>query len=176
MPGRRRTYRPRHQEVWRREVAEVKIPGVQLLSKRKDRGDLKGTDRMKASDHHYHEQFMESFSSASYSKCDDYKALSSQEWKADKSMDDRTVQPVVTSWGETHKSQSSFFHDKTQHDGTAQSIVKEEELHDRTVQPVVHPQTETRPQQFIIGNDETESELSMGSRSFFNRVNDQVRK
>ena len=38
------------------------------------------------------------------------------------------------------------------------------------------PQRETRPQQFIIGNAETESELSMGSRSFLNRVNDQVRK
>ena len=27
-----------------------------------------GTDRLKASDHYYHEQFIESFSSASYSK------------------------------------------------------------------------------------------------------------
>ena len=52
-----------------------------------------------------------------------------QEWKADKSMDDGTGQPV-----------------------------------------------ETEPQQFIIGTDETESELSMGSRSCLNRVNDQVRK
>ena len=33
-----------------------------------------------------------------------------------------------------------------------------------------------RPQQFIIGNDETELELSLGSRSFLSRVNDQVRK
>ena len=38
----------------------------------------------------------------------------------------------------------------------------------------VSPQREARPQQFIIGNDETE--LSMGSRSFLDRVNDQVRK
>ena len=60
----------------------------------------------------------------------------------------RTEQPVVTSWGKTHESQSSFFHEKTQHDGTGQ--------------PVVIPQRERRPQQFIIGNDETESELSMG--------------
>ena len=29
--------------------------------------------------------------------------------------------------------------------------------------------------QFIIGSDETESELSVESRSFINRVNDQVR-
>ena len=31
-------------------------------------------------------------------------------------------------------------------------------------------------QQFIIGDDETESELSVESRSFLNRVNNQVRK
>ena len=31
-------------------------------------------------------------------------------------------------------------------------------------------------QQFVIGNDETELELSVESRSFVNRVNDQVRK
>ena len=52
----------------------------------------------------------------------------------------------------------------------------EEEPHDRTGQPVVYPQRETRSQQFIIGNDETESELSLGSRLFLSRVNDQVRK
>ena len=33
-----------------------------------------------------------------------------------------------------------------------------------------------RGDQFIIGNDETEPELSVESRSFVNRVNDQVRK
>ena len=83
----------------------------------------------------------------------------------------RSGRPVVTSWGETHESQSSFFHEKAQH-----VIVDEEELHDRTGQPVVYSQREARPQQFIIGNDETESELSMGSRSFLKRVTDQVRK
>ena len=40
-----------------------------------------GMDRMKASDHYYHEQFMESFSSARYSKWDDDRAWSCQEWK-----------------------------------------------------------------------------------------------
>ena len=50
------------------------------------------------------------------------------------------------------------------------------EKYDGTVQPVVHPQRETRLQQFVIEDDETESELSLGSRSFLNRVNDQVRK
>ena len=36
--------------------------------------------------------------SARYSTWDDDEACSSQEWKADKSMDDRTGKPVVTSW------------------------------------------------------------------------------
>ena len=118
-----------------------------------------------------HKQFIESSYSARYSRWDDDKAWSSQEWKADKSMDDRTGQPVVTSWAKTHESQSSFSHEKTKH-----VILEEEEPHDRTGQPVVYAQREARPQQFIIGDDETEAELSLGSRSFLNRVNDQVRK
>ena len=51
--------------------------------------------------------------SARYSRWDDDKVWSSQEWKADKSMDDRTGQPVVTSWRKTHETQSSFSHEKT---------------------------------------------------------------
>ena len=113
---------------------------------------------------YYHEQFTESSFSAP--KWEDNKAWSSQEWKADKSMDDGTGQTVVTSWGKTHESQSSFFHEKTQPDRTGQSVVNEEKP----------PKEKLRPQQFIIGNDETESELSLGSRSFLSRVNDQVRK
>ena len=38
----------------------------------------------------YHEQFTESSFSARYSKWDDNKGWSSQDWKADKSMDDGT--------------------------------------------------------------------------------------
>ena len=49
-------------------------------------------------------------------------------------------------------------------------------LRERSVRPDVDPQREARPNQFVIGNDETESELSVESRSFVNRVNDQVRK
>ena len=44
------------------------------------------------------------------------------------------------------------------------------------MRPVVYAQRKARPQQFIIVNDETELELSVESRSFVNRVNDQVRK
>ena len=51
----------------------------------------KGTDLFEAFDHHYHEQFMESFSSASYSKCDDDRAWSSQEWKNEIKTSDRSV-------------------------------------------------------------------------------------
>ena len=91
-------------------------------------------------------------------------------------MRDRTGQPVVTSWRKGHESQSSFFHEKTQHDGTAQSIVNEAKPRDRTGQPVVIPQRGSRPQQFIIGNDETESELTVESTSFLNKVNDQVQE
>ena len=80
--------------------------------------------------HHY--RFVESTRSASYWECDDDKAWSSQEWKSDELMDDRTVKPVLC------------------------------------------PQRWA--QQFVIGDDETESDLSLGSRSFLNRVNDQVRK
>ena len=83
--------------------------------------------------------------SARYSRWDDDKAWSSQEWKADKSMDDRTEQPVVASWARTHEFQSSFSHEKTKH-----VVVKEEEPHDRTGQPVVHPQRETRLQQLSL--------------------------
>ena len=42
--------------------------------------------------------------------------------------------------------------------------------------PDIDSQEEARPQQFVIGNDEAELELSAESRSFVNRVNDQVRK
>ena len=84
---------------------EIKIPGVQLLKKRKDQGDP-----MSAAIERLHlttiimNNFMESFSSASYSKWDDDHAWSSQEWKTDTEMCER-VRPDVTSWGATRKSQ-----------------------------------------------------------------------
>ena len=49
-----------------------------------------GSDRKTAFDYYYHEQFMESFSSASYSKWDDDHAWSSQEWKTDSEMCERS--------------------------------------------------------------------------------------
>ena len=68
---------------------------------------------LKTAPDYYHEQSVESSFSARYSKWDDNQAWSSQEWKADTSMCDRSGQPVVTSWRKTRESQSSFFHEKT---------------------------------------------------------------
>ena len=115
-----------------------------------------------------HKEFESSYS-ARYSGWDDDKAWSSQEWKADELMDDRTVTPVVCSSARTHEFQSRFSREH-------KHVICEEENHDRTGKPVVCPQRGARPQQFIIGDDEAESELSLGSRSFLDRLNDQVRK
>ena len=56
-----------------------------------------GSDRKTGSDY-FHEQFIESSSSASYSKWDDDRAWSSQEWKTDTEMCERSGRPDVTSW------------------------------------------------------------------------------
>ena len=62
-------------------------------------------------------------------------------------------------------------------DGTAQSVRYGEILRDRSGRPDnINSQEVARPQNFIMRNDETELELSVESRSFVNRVNDQVRK
>ena len=55
-------------------------------------------------------------------------------------------------------------------------LVNEVIPRDRTGQPAVIPRRGARPQQIVIGNDERELDLSVESRSFFNRMNDQVRK
>ena len=91
-------------------------------------------------------------------------------------MCERSGRPDVTSWGATRDSQPGFSHEETQHDRTAQSVVNEVIPRERSERPDVDPQREARPQKFDIGNDETELELSVESRSFVNRVNDQVRK
>ena len=135
----------------------------------------KGTDLFEASDHHYHEQFMESFSSASYSKLDDDRAWSSQEWKTEIKTYERSERPDKTSWKMIRKVRPG--HEEILLDGTAQSVRNEETLRDRSGRPDdINSQEEARPQNFVIGNDDTELELSVESRSFVNRVNDQVRK
>ena len=68
-------------------------------------------------------------------------------------------------------------HEEILLDGTAQSVRNGETLRDRSGRlDNINSQEEARRQNFVIGNDGTELELSVESRSFVNRVNDQVRK
>ena len=88
---------------------------------------------------------------------------------------DRSGRPDQTSWRMVRKVRLG--HEEVLLDGTAQSVRNEETLCDRSERPDdINSREEVRPQQFVIGNDETELELSVESRSFVNRVNDQVRK
>ena len=148
---------------------------VAKKEERSGRPDI-GLDQLKASDHYYHEQFMESFSSTSYSKLDDDRAWSSQEWKTDIETYDRSGRPDKTSWRMIRKVRPGFTHEEIRLDGIAQSVMNEETPRDRSGRLDIDSQKEARPQQFVIGNDEAELELSVESRSFVNRVNDQVRK
>ena len=134
-----------------------------------------GTDLFEASDHYYHEQFMESFSSASYSKLDDDRAWSSQEWRTETTTYDRSGRPEKTSWRMVREVRPGY--EEILLDGTAQSVRNEETPRDRSGRPDdTNSQEVARPQHFVMGNDETELELSVDSRSFVNPVNDQVRK
>ena len=146
------------------------------IAKKEERSERpdKGTDLFEASDHHHHEQFMESFSSASYSKWDDDRAWSSQEWKTEIETYERSGRPDKTSWKMIRKVRPG--HEEICLDGTAQSVRNEETPRDRSGRPDIDSQREAWPQQFVIGNDKAELELSVESRSFVNRVNDQVRK
>ena len=140
---------------------------VAKKEKRSVKPDI-GTDQFKASDHYYHEQFTESFFSASYSKWDDYRAWSSQEWKTDIETYERSGRPVKISWKMIRKVRPG--HEEIRLDGTAQSVRNEETPRDRSGRPDIDSQEEARPQQFVIGNDEAEFELSVESRSFVNRM------
>ena len=142
---------------------------------RSGRPDI-GIDRIKDSDHYYNEQFMESFSTASHSKWDDDRAWSSQEWKTDTEMYERSGRLDEIFWRIIRKIRLGFSHEETLHDGTAQSVRNEETLRDRSGRPGIGSREKAWPQQFVIGNDEAELEFSVESRSFVNRVNDQVRK
>ena len=110
-----------------------------MLRRRKDWGDP-SIHRKKASDHYYHEQFVESFSSASYSKWDDDRAWSSHEWKTDTEMCERSGRPNETSWKATRETKLGFSHEETQHDGTAQSVVNEVMSRDRPGRPDIDSQ------------------------------------
>ena len=113
---------------------------------RSGRPDI-GIDRLKAIT--MNNLLNDSFSSASYSKWNDNHAWSSQEWKTDTEMCERSGRPDVTSWGATRESQPGFSHEETQHDGTAQSVVSEVIPRDRSGRPDIDSQEEGWPQQFV---------------------------
>ena len=117
----------------------------------------------------------EFFSSTDYSKLDYDRAWSSQEWKAEATTYDRSGRPDKTSWRMVRTVRPD--HEEILLDGTAQSVRYGETLRDRSGQPGnINSQEVATSQNFIMGNDETELELSVESRSFVNRVNDQVQK
>ena len=87
-------------------------------------------------------------------------------WSAKAEKDDRTGQPVVDR--DVCSARYSRWDDGKA--WSSQEWKADKSMDDRTGQPVVYAQREAKPQQFIIGNDETESELSLGSRSFLNRM------
>ena len=97
-------------------------------------------------------------------------------WKTDTEMYERSGRPDETSWRATREIRPCFSHEETHHDGTAESVVNEVMPRDRPGRPNTDSQEGAWPQQFVIGNDEAELELSVESRSFVNRVNDEVRK
>ena len=118
---------------------------------------------------------MESFSSTSYSIWDDDRAWSSQEWKAEATTHDRSGRPDKNSWRMVRKVRPD--HEQFLLEGTAQSVRNGKTLRDRSgrLDNINSPEV-ARPQNSIVGNEETELVLSVESRSFVNRVNDQVRK
>ena len=117
----------------------------------------------------------ESFSSTDYSKLDYDRAWSSQEWKAEATTHDRSGQPDKTSWRMVPQVRPD--HEEILLDGTAQSVRYGETLRDRSGPPDnINSQEVANSQNFIMGSDTKELELSVESRSFLNRVNDQVRR
>ena len=89
-----------------------------------------GTDLCEASDHYFHEQFMERFSSTNYSKLDDDRAWSSQEWKTETTTHERSGRPDKTSWRLVRKVRPD--HEEILLDGTSQSVRNGETLLDRS--------------------------------------------
>ena len=118
----------------------------------------KGTDLFEASDHYFHEQFMESFSPTNYSKLDDDRAWSCQEWKTEATTNDRSGRPDKTSWRMIRKLRPD--HEEILLDGTAQSARYGETLRDRSGQPDnINSQEVANSQNFIMGRDTTELEF-----------------
>ena len=119
-------------------------PWNPIAKKEKRSGRLdKGTDLFEASDRHYNDQFMESFSSASYSKWDDDRAWASQEWKTEIKTYERSGRPDKTSWKMIRKVRPG--HEEILLDGTAQSVRNEETPRDRSGRLDINSQEVVRP-------------------------------
>ena len=138
---------------------KVRVLGVQEYDRREK--PVVGRDTSHAPGQH-HKQFVEGSYSARYSGWDDDKAWSSQEWKADELMDDGQRHTSSNHVSLTREPSTLFWKKKKLmiERGHPLSALKEEQGHSK----------------FIFGDDETELDLSLGSRSFLDRVNDQVRK
>ena len=135
----------------------------------------KETDLFEASDRYYHEEFMESFSSTDYSKLDYDRAWSSQEWETEIETYERSGRPFQNSWKMIRKVRPD--HEEILLDGTTQSVRYGETLRDRSGRPDnINSQEVANSPIFIMGSHATELELSVESRSFVHRVNDQVKK
>ena len=164
--GRHQSFRLQLQWAWRRDITETRSFEVCCWRRWSGRLD-KGTDLFEVSHHHFHEQFIESFSSTNCSKL---------EWKAEATTYDLDQGDLIKLLGEWYEKVRPD-HEEILLDGTAQSVRYGETLRDRSGRPDnMHSQEVARPQHFVMGNDETELELSVESRSFINRVNDQVWK
>ena len=115
----------------------------------------------------------ERLSPTDYSKLDYDRAWSSQEWKGEATTYDRSGRPDKTSWRMVRQVRPD--HEEILLDGTAQSARYGETLRDRSGRPGnINSQEVANSQNFIMGSDTTELELSVESRPFVNRVNDQV--
>ena len=98
--------RLRRQKVRGRKAMKVRVPGVRKLRNMIERGNPLSAVTQVTS---------QCTTTKRYSWWDDDKAWSSQEWKADELMDDRTGTPVVCPRARTHEFQSSFSREKTKH-------------------------------------------------------------
>ena len=123
-----------------REVMEIKIPGVQLQRKRKERGDPLSAATERPHLTIIMNNLIKVFPQQVTQKWDDNHAWSSQEWKTDTEMCERPGRSDVTSWGATRESKLGFSHEETHHDGTAQSVVNEVIPRERSGRPDVDPQ------------------------------------
>ena len=115
----------------------------------------------------------ENSSPPGYSKEDYGRSWSSQEWKSGASAHDRSRKPEKTSWDMMQ--QVAPHREEPLRDGNAHSVRYGETLRGRSGRPDnINSQEVANSQNFVMGNDKTDFELSVESRSFVNRVNDQL--